>query len=163
MRNVEKTATVDLVNCTVIGLGLNLTQPDQMVLLLGGAREISFVDFKSQSDCELELDRIADIQRGQKEKKYFIGDPEICDICKISFHSQKYMIDGAVKPSGVGACMCPRCYHVHGVGIGWGIGQLYLRKNNRWLLVAGFRDYEENLSEAEVAEEQLLQFPENLK
>jgi hypothetical protein len=73
------------------------------------------------------------------------------------------MIDGVMKPSGAGACMCPRCYHAHGVGIRWGIGQLYLRKNNRWLLVAGFRDCEENLSETEVAEELLLQFLENLK
>ncbi len=163
VRNVEKTATFDLVNCTVIGLGLNLTQPDLMVQLFGGAREISFTDFNSQSDCDLELDGIADIQRGQKEKEYFIGAPEICDICKISFHSQKYMIDGVTKPSGAGACMCPRCYHLHGVGIGWGVGQLYLRENNRWLLVAGFYDCEEDLSEAEVAEELFLQFLESLK
>lgn len=160
---MEKTATFDLVNCTVIGLGLNLTQPDLMVQLFGGAREISFTDFNSQSDCDLELDGIADIQRGQKEKEYFIGAPEICDICKISFHSQKYMIDGVTKPSGAGACMCPRCYHLHGVGIGWGVGQLYLRENNRWLLVAGFYDCEEDLSEAEVAEELFLQFLESLK
>lgn len=73
------------------------------------------------------------------------------------------MIDGITKPSGTGAYMCPRCYHLHGVGIGWGIGQLYLRENNRWLLVAGFYDCEEDLSEAEVAEELFLQFLENLK
>ena len=59
--------------------------------------------------------------------------------------------------------MCPKCYHVHGAGIGWGTGQLYLQKNNRWLLVAGFCDCEENLSEAEVAEELLMQFLEDLK
>lgn len=162
VRNVEEADTFDLVACTVIGLGLNLTQPDQMAQLFGGTRELSFADFKSQSDCELELDRIADIQRGQKEKEYFIGAPKICDICKISFKNQKYMIDGAVKPSGAGACMCPKCYRIHGVGLGWGVGQLYLRENNRWLLVAGFCDSQESLSEAE-AEELLLQFLEDLK
>ena len=57
----------------------------------------------------------------------------------------------------------PRCYHVHGAGIGWGTGQLYLRENNRWLLVAGFCDCEENSCEAEAAEELLLQFLEDLK
>ena len=72
-RNVEETASFDLINCTVIGVGLNLTQPNPMVQLFGGDREVSFVDFKSQSDCELELDRIADIQRGEKEKEYFMG------------------------------------------------------------------------------------------
>jgi len=39
----------------------------------------------------------------------------------------------------------------------------YLRENNRWLLVAGFYDCEEDLSEAEVAEELFLQFLESLK
>lgn len=162
-RNVEETATFDLVNCTVIGLGLNLTQPDEMVQLFGNAREIPFTDFKSQSDCELELDDIADIRRGQEEKEYYMGAPEVCDICKISFRNQKYMIDGAMKPSRIGACMCPKCYHAYGVGIGWGIGQLYLRENNRWLLVAGFYDCEENWSEADMSEELLLQFLEDLK
>lgn len=162
-RNVEETASFDLINCTVIGAGLNLTQPNPMVQLFGGDREVSFVNFKSQSDCELELDRIADIQRGEKEKEYFMGTPETCDICKVNFHSQKYMIDGAMKPSGAGAYMCPKCYHVHGAGIGWGTGQLYLQKNNRWLLVAGFCGCEENVSEAEEAEELLLQFLEDLK
>jgi hypothetical protein len=48
------------------------------------------------------------------------------------------MIDGGVRPSGVWACMCADCFAVRGQGLGWGRGQLYLRWEDKWLLVAGF-------------------------
>lgn len=156
-RNVEEANAIDLINCTVIGLGLNLTQPDLMEQMFGNMREVSLADFQSKAECKHELDGIADIQRGQRERKYHMMAPDVCDICKISFRSQKYMIDGAMKPSGIGAYMCPTCYHIHGAGIGWGGGQLYLHQNNRWLLVGGF-DREGDLSEDEVDDELLLQF-----
>ena len=70
------------------------------------------------------------------------------------FRNKKYMIDGAVKPSGIWANMCSKCYHFHGIGIEKGIGQVYLNQNNRWLLVGGFCDYEED----ETDEELLLKF-----
>ena len=68
VRNVERADASDLVDCTVIGLGLNLTQPDLMAQLMGNERGFSVSDFKSQAVCERELDSIADIQRGQREK-----------------------------------------------------------------------------------------------
>lgn len=147
VRNVEENDTLDLISCTVIGLGLNLTQPDLLSQMFGNTRGLPLEDFKSQSECEHELDRIADVQRGQKEKEYYINAPEVCDICKISFRHQKYMIDGAMKPNGIGAYMCPMCYRLHGVGIGWGVGQLYLRQNDQWLLVGGFCNEDGDLSE----------------
>ena len=66
VRNVERADASDLVDCTVIGLGLNLTQPDLMAQLMGNERGFSVSDFKSQALCERELDSIADIQRGQR-------------------------------------------------------------------------------------------------
>lgn len=162
VRNVERADASDLVDCTVIGLGLNLTQPDLMAQLMGNERGFSVSDFKSQAVCERELDSIADIQRGQREKKYYISAPDVCDICKITFQNQKYMIDGAMKHNGTGACMCPKCFRLHGTGIGWGIGQLYLRQNNRWLLVGGFCNYEEDEREDEMDEETILQLMDSL-
>ena len=53
-------------------------------------------------------------------------------------------------------------YRIHGAGIGWGVGQLYLRQNNRWLLVGGFCDYEEDEIENEMDEEVLFQLIDNL-
>lgn len=147
VRDVEEGDPLDLVNCTVVGLGLNLTQPDWMALLSGDGRSVSPADFKSQAECERELDGIADVSRGRREQRYFMGAPEVCDICQISFRSQKYMIDGTIKSNRMGAFMCPMCHRIHGVGIRWGFGQLYLRQNDRWLLVGGFPDREEGEAE----------------
>lgn len=142
VRDVKHVEGSDLIDCTIIGLGLNLTQPDVMAQLMGNAMDIS--DFRPKDVCEQELDSLADLQRGEDKGQYYISPPDVCDICKTSFCNQKYMIDGAMKPSGIGACMCPQCYHLHGAGIGWGVGQLYLNKNGRWLLVGGFCEYEED-------------------
>ena len=67
-----------------------------------------------------------------------------------------------MKHNGAGACMCPKCFRLHGTGIGWGIGQLYLRQNNRWLLVGGFCNYEEDEREDEMDEETILLLMDSL-
>ncbi len=142
VRDVKETDGYDFIDCTVVGLGLCLTQPDMIAQMMGGARDFSTAEFTPRLECERELDMIADLTRGQKEKEYYLSAPDVCDICRVSFRDQKYMVDGAVKPSGVGACMCPMCYRAHGAGIGWGRGQLYLHQKDRWLLVGGFYDEE---------------------
>ena len=56
VRSVEEVDDFDFIDCTIIGLGLNLTQPDLMAQLMGNAREISAADFKPQDVCVHELD-----------------------------------------------------------------------------------------------------------
>lgn len=138
VRSVEPADGFDLIDCTIIGLGLNLTQPDYMAQLMGNARDIPVS--QSQAVYEQELDPFADLKCGREEGEYYVDPPDVCDICKTSLHNRRYMVDGAVKPSGAGACMCPKCFHFYGEGIGWGFGQLYLHQNDRWLLVGGFCD-----------------------
>ncbi len=150
VRNVEQAEGIDLVDCTIIGLGLNLTQPDIMAQFTGNVGDI-ISTLRPKDECERELDSLADLQRGQDKQEYYISPPDVCDICKTSFCNQKYMIDGAIKPSGAGAFMCPQCYHLYGEGIGWGVGQLYLNQNNCWLLVSGFCDHEEDEIDEELA------------
>lgn len=149
VRSVEGADGFDLINCTVIGLGLNLTQPDIMAQLQGHAPDRSIS--KPNDVYARELDALADLRRGQDEGQYFASPPEVCDVCKTSFCNQKYMIDGVMKPSGMGACMCPRCYQLYGMGIGWGVGQLYINQNNRWLMVGGFREENEDEMDEELA------------
>lgn len=67
VRSVEEVDDFDFIDCTIIGLGLNVTQPDLMAQLMGNAREISAADFKPQDVCVHELDSITDLQRGQRE------------------------------------------------------------------------------------------------
>jgi hypothetical protein len=89
-------------------------------------------------NVERHLDEIADFDRGLQGGQFFIGAPDKCDLCGRSLSQEKYMIDGGVRPSGIGACMCARCFDRRGQRLGWGYGQLYLRIEDKWLLVAGF-------------------------
>lgn len=143
VRNVENIDDFNLIHCTIIGLGLNLTKPDMMTQLMGGLRNISATP--SLKAYENELDRIADLQRGKKEKQYYSPSPEICDICQTRLENKKYMIDGEVKNRGSWACMCPECFHIYGTRIGWGTGQLYWHENNQWLMVGGFCENEHDI------------------
>lgn len=84
------------------------------------------------------LDLIAGIELAKKRKKYFLDAPGSCDLCTGFLIWQKYMIDGMTKEPSRWAFMCENCFKQHGVAIGWGFGQLYLRLPTRkWLLVAG--------------------------
>ncbi len=148
VRSVNHVDSFDLIDCTIIGLGLNLTQPDLMAQLLESVQD------RSKDIYEQEIDQLIDLQKGHAKGQYYTSPPDVCDICGTRFRNKKYMIDGAVKPSGIWANMCSKCYHFHGIGIEKGIGQVYLNQNNRWLLVGGFCDYEED----ETDEELLLKF-----
>ena len=67
--------------------------------------------------------------------KYWLGKVDKCDLCHAPI--QKAFIDGKTK-SGPWACMCPKCHHEHGVGLGTGRGQKYERSaRNEWPKVEG--------------------------
>ncbi len=56
-------------------------------------------------------------------KKIWIGSTK-CDICGEEL--TKTLIDGRTS-NGSWAVMCPKCHKVHGVGLGTGKGQKYVR------------------------------------
>lgn len=99
------------------------------------------------SSAERMLDEIADMDRGRKRKQYYVDPPSECDLCKCSLAKEKYMVDGKVRNSHVWANMCSDCAVFCGDGIGWGMGQLYLKDEKGWLLVGGFADEKEGESE----------------
>jgi hypothetical protein len=84
------------------------------------------------------LDSLVDMDRAKKDEVYFSPPPSHCDLCRRSLSDDKYMIDGAVKDLLGWACMCAECFNKRGRKVGWGHGQLYLRKEHGWLEVAGF-------------------------
>ena len=85
------------------------------------------------------LDSVARIKHGKKRKRYFLGAPDDCNICKESLIAQKYIVDGKSKTHNRWLFMCEECFLTHGAAIGWGFGQLFLREGQRkWLLVGDF-------------------------
>ena len=69
--------------------------------------------------------------------EFHAGPPENCDLCNRSVTGFGFFVDGQTTDSSW-ANMCPHCYVGKGVGVGWGIGQLYrARENNAWQCVAG--------------------------
>lgn len=95
------------------------------------------------SSAEQLLDTIADIAKGKKLEEYYVNASQECDLCGCLLSDEKYMVDGRVKNSPAWAMMCPDCAVFCGAGIGWGMGQLYVRDDNGWLLVGGFQDEDE--------------------
>ncbi|MFV0516765.1 MAG: endonuclease NucS domain-containing protein [Aminipila sp.] len=92
----------------------------------------------NSSSAERILDDIADVDKGNKLKEYYINSPLECELCGCLLSDEKYMVDGKVKNSFGWAIMCPDCAAFCGEGVGWGTGQLYLRDDSGWLLVGGF-------------------------
>lgn len=84
------------------------------------------------------LDALVNMNEARRRKTYFSPPPDACDLCRRSLANEKYMIDGGVKGVGYWACICSACFATKGRGIGWGVGQLYLREPKGWLEVAGF-------------------------
>jgi hypothetical protein len=84
------------------------------------------------------LAKLVDLETGLRRKEKYYGAPEVCDCCSKSFEGQQYMIDGGLKGSIAWANMCAECFSRVGTDIGWGKGQLYLKHEGSWLMVAGF-------------------------
>jgi hypothetical protein len=63
--------------------------------------------------------------------------PENCDHCARQISKFGFFVDGNTT-SGLWSNMCPSCYAEHGIGIGWGVGQLYRKRNSvQWVCIAG--------------------------
>ena len=96
------------------------------------------------------LGEFIDLKKAKKDPQFNLDDPEVCDLCGISFDTQGYLIDGETKDTpqislgnevsmGQWAYMCLECFQARGVAIKWGKGQLYQKTStNDWLLVGGF-------------------------
>src|SRR5258706_6324948 len=71
--------------------------------------------------------------------EFHAGPPENCDFCNQPVAGFGFFVDGQTTDS-LWANMCPHCYPGKGVGIGWGIGQIYKApENNTLQCVAGGR------------------------
>ena len=60
-------------------------------------------------------------------KKYWMGSVNDCDFCHSKIDTE--FIDGATT-SGPWALMCPKCFNIHGTGLGLGKGQRYKKDKN---------------------------------
>lgn len=87
------------------------------------------------------LERFVDLENGKLKKIFWGGEIPSCDICDNDMVHEHYMVDGSL-PGGAWANMCAKCFEKNGVGIGWGVGQLYLKTDEGWLLVGGFQQNE---------------------
>ena len=93
--------------------------------------------------AEAELEKLIE-PNASKNPSYWLSALTNCDVCERPFETARFMVDGTLK-QGPAACLCAVCFHHHGVGIGWGTGQLYENTEKGWLLVAGGPDsYSEN-------------------
>jgi len=78
-----------------------------------------------------------DLVKAEKDPFYFRNAPVGCDICGSLFWTGQYMADCSLDFGGAG-CVCEQCFYDHGIGIGYGVGQLYLKQaDGKWLLVGG--------------------------
>jgi hypothetical protein len=80
---------------------------------------------------------VATVNRRPPEYSYGV---EQCDFCQRPVGELGLFVDGDVRGGGGWANMCARCFEVRGIGIGWGVGQLYARQSDgRPRLASGFR------------------------
>ncbi len=85
-----------------------------------------------------QLDKFANLKRALEEKQT-CNAPSKCDLCGQSLGAMKYFIDGKLSNDNAWANMCEKCFTKQGAGIGWGVGQLFMRQpDGKWLLVGGF-------------------------
>jgi hypothetical protein len=69
--------------------------------------------------------------------EFYSDPPQDCDFCNQPVSGFGFFVDGQTA-DGPWANMCPNCYAKMGVGIGWGVGQLYrARENSNWQCIAG--------------------------
>lgn len=115
----------------------NIVLVRQIVSKIGAHDKGVIFDYSRSED---NLEEYIDMATAQKRNIYYSGTPENCDICKCPLSSEKYMVDGKTKLNDAWANMCADCFHLHGTDIAYGVGQLYKKCENGWLLVGGFCD-----------------------
>lgn len=138
---LARITNVDYENRTMTATGVVIGLPrgpfdeifNELAALPRSISEVSISPSNSHA-----LDALVDMDEAKRRLVYFSPPPEHCDLCRRSLHEETYMIDGGVKDVSGWACMCSKCFQTKGRGIGWGIGQLYLRDNQGWLEVGGF-------------------------
>ena len=100
---------------------------------------MDFMKMLDKCTGEEMLQKHIDMDRANKEQSYFCGTVEQCDICQCYFRDQQYLVDCELKDKPGWCYMCGSCFSKHGKGIGYGVGQLYMRQpNGKWLKVGGF-------------------------
>ena len=68
--------------------------------------------------------------------------PSHCDLCGSDLLESGLFVDGQIR-GGKWANTCIDCFDQHGLGLGWGVGQLYKRKSSSadgdplWICIAG--------------------------
>ena len=102
----------------------------------------------SSHNPDIELEQYVDVTAAEQRKQYYIGAPEVCDICKFPLDKEHFMVDGKLYNNGAWANMCGDCFLAYGDKIEWGCGQLYQRDSHGWLQVGGFCP-EEDMEEEE--------------
>lgn len=76
------------------------------------------------------------------EPTYEISPPERCNLCGVDLAINGLHVDGEIA-DGRWSHMCMACFARHGVGVGWGVGQLYRLVGNEaegepvWRCIAG--------------------------
>lgn len=84
-----------------------------------------------------QLDKFADVSEGEQRQEYACFSQYVCDFCRKTLDKDKYCIDGQTN-KGPWALMCDDCFNKYGIGIQWGLGQLYMNTKKGWLLVGGY-------------------------
>jgi len=79
---------------------------------------------------------LAEKEPYKKPEVLWTGTPvSECNICDTKI--EEVFIDGATW-RGAWAIMCPNCYASHGIGLGLGKGQKFVKQDDeRWLKVEG--------------------------
>ena len=90
-RNCENTNPLKLFNNYV---DKNSVLVNQIILIISVHDKGVLFDY---SHSENNLEDYIDMITAQEKSIYYSGCPELCDICKCEFSSEKYMIDG--KPN----------------------------------------------------------------
>jgi hypothetical protein len=92
-------------------------------------------------DADKRLAAHIDYHKVNENEKDLAYGAEVCDFCKCELDKRALYVDGKVRSGIQWANMCANCFEKNGVGIGWGLGQIYARQpNGDWWLVAGFQN-----------------------
>ncbi len=71
------------------------------------------------------------------DENIWVGEvPKDCSICEEAIGET--FVDGKLDgPSSPWTIMCPDCHKFHGVGLGFGKGQLYQKQGDEYRKIAG--------------------------